>query len=184
MDDNESTFDPRLLENARSAIQSLEASEQTTKWWLEAGLVGFVVLVSGDLGSSVMQGAPSILTSLLLTFTLGAGITLVLARASLRFSKRKVNKATTTALKAHSLYKIQEKREEESDEEQDRVSEAEHARVMEVYAEAQRELDRAVTWSKRGKAFHRATYLLAPLAVMVFLTSAWWAGILGALAAL
>jgi hypothetical protein len=83
----------------RDTAQYIEERAQGTAWWFTAGLVGFIVLVSGDLGAHVMRAAPLLLTCLTLTFTLGSGITLILSRSSFLSSKKILESASEINVK-------------------------------------------------------------------------------------
>jgi hypothetical protein len=83
----------------RDTAQFIEERAQGTTWWFTAGLVGFIVLVSGDLGAQVMRAAPLLLTCLMLTFTLGSGITLILSRSSFLSSKKILESASEIHVK-------------------------------------------------------------------------------------
>jgi hypothetical protein len=97
------------LDSLSKKVKELEERENATTWWFAVGLAAFIILVSGDLGAKVMRSAPPALTGLLLTLTLGTGITLVLSRASLRVSKRalhdqKTKKGERLTTSGHLLY--------------------------------------------------------------------------------
>ena len=88
----------------RGVVQGIEERAQVTTWWFTAGLVGFIVLVSGDLGAEVMRAAPLLLTCLMLTFTLGSGIALILSRSSLISSKKSLERASEIDVKLHETW--------------------------------------------------------------------------------
>src|SRR5215217_3887045 len=139
-----------LHENIHDMVQKSKEREQATTWWFTAGLVGFVVLVSGDLGAVVMKDAPLILTSIMLTLTVGAGVTLVSSRASLRSSIQKANNLATMTARLDELIE-----EHEASIHSDEISK--------IMKQSDREADSTITWRRLGDTFYNISLLLTLL---------------------
>jgi hypothetical protein len=144
----------RLHKEARSAAKNVEEREHIQTWWFGVGLGAFVILISGDLGSAIMQSVPPILTSLLLTFALGTGATLAFSRGSLRLSKRKIQ----------GLGEETNKNREP---------------IPKLLEETRSKLWWSGAWSKASYGFLVATFVLGIAAVAMFLTSAWQLAVYG-----
>ncbi len=174
--------------------QGIEERAQVTTWWFTAGLVGFIVLVSGDLGAQVMRAAPLLLTCLMLTFTLGSGITLILSRSSFLSSKKSLEGASEINVKVDEMWSrwkasVPELSEGEkfsplAENEQKtllKLLEEFNLRTPEVSSllddmmnESDRQVTRSVKRSRWGKYLFNISLVLALLAAMSFLASVWW----------
>jgi len=178
----------------RDVAQGIEERAQVTTWWFTAGLVGFIVLVSGDLGAQVMRAAPLLLTCLMLTFTLGSGIILILSRSSFLSSKKSLEGASEINVKVDEMWSrwkasVPELSEGEkfsplAENEQKtllKLLEEFNRRTPEVSSllddmmnESDREVVQSAKRSRWGSYLFNISLALAFLAAMSFLASVWW----------
>ncbi len=174
--------------------QGIAERAQETTWWFTAGLVGFIVLVSGDLGAQVMRAAPLLLTCLMLTFTLGSGITLILSRSSFLSSKKSLKGASEINVKVDEMWSrwtasVPEVSEVErfsplAENEQKtlfKLLEELHRSIPEVNSqlddlmkESNKQVARSIKRSRWGGYLFNISLVLALLAAMSFLASVWW----------
>jgi len=184
----------------RDAVQSIEERARGTTWWFTAGLVGFIVLVSGDLGAQVMRDAPLLLTCLMLTFTLGSGITLIFSRSSFLSSKKILERASETNVKVaegwSQLAAIRESLDDEKlatlAENVATLAEDEQIRMLEqlenilsrtkeagslsdeLMNDSIRQVSRSMKRLRWGRRLFNISLGLALLAATSFLASVWW----------
>jgi hypothetical protein len=185
----------------RDVVQGIEERAQVTTWWFTAGLVGFIVLVSGDLGAQVMRAAPLLFTCLMLTFILGSGITLILSRSSFLSSKKSLEGASEINVKVDELWSrwtaavpgwtaaVPELFEAEKfatlgeNEQMRRIELLEKilsatrevgTELDDLMKESNRQVARGIKRSRWGGYLFIISLLLALLAAMSFLASVWW----------
>jgi hypothetical protein len=178
----------------RDVAQGIEERAQVTTWWFTAGLVGFIVLGSGDLGTQVMRAAPLLLTCLMLTFTLGSGITLILSRSSFLSSKKSLEGASEINVKVDEALSqwqaaVPESLEAEKfatlgEDEQMRLSELLEKRVSatkelgslsnDLMKQSSWQVARSIKRSRWGGYLFNISLVLALLAATSFLASVWW----------
>jgi hypothetical protein len=178
----------------RDVAQGIEERAQVTTWWFTAGLVGFIVLVSGDLGAQVMRAAPLLLTCLLLTFTLGSGITLILSRSSFLSSKRILEGAYEINVKVDEGWRQFHAALPESlyTEKVATLAEDEQMRLLELLEkllsatkeagslwddlmkDSSRQVSRSMKRMRWGGFLFNISLVLALLAATSFLASVWW----------
>jgi hypothetical protein len=177
----------------RDAAQSIEERAQGTTWWFTVGLVGFIVLVSGDLGAHVMRDAPLLFTCLMLTFTLGSGITLILSRSSFLSSKKILESASEIHVKVGESVKVQAAIEESLDAAKiATLAEDEQMRLLEkleplliqikeagslsddLMKDSKRQVSRSMKRLRWGRRLFNISLVLAVLAATSFLASVWW----------
>jgi hypothetical protein len=176
------------------AAQIIAERAQATTWWFTAGLVGFIVVVSGDLGAQVMRAAPLLLTCLMLTFTLGSGITLILSRSSFLSSKRILAGASEINVKvdeswsqvkgvlleefeAEKFATLAEKEEKRALEllEKMRSAATEASSLSDdLMKESSRQIARSMKRLRWGRYLFNISLVFALLAAMSFLASVWW----------
>jgi hypothetical protein len=181
----------------RDAAQFIEERAQGTTWWFTAGLVGFIVLVSGDLGAQVMRAAPLLLTCVMLTFTLGSGITLILSRSSFLASKKILESASEINVKVdegwRQLKQLHAALPESLDAEKiATLAEDEQMRLLEplekvlsatkevgslsgdLMKDSSRQVSRSMKRLRWGRRLFNISLVLALVAAASFLASVWW----------
>jgi hypothetical protein len=178
----------------RDVTQGIEERAQVTTWWFTAGLVGFLVLVSGDLGAQVMRAAPLLLTCLMLTFTLGSGITLILSRSSFLSSKKILKGASEINVKVDEVWRqwkaaVAESLDAEkfatlAENEQKKLAELLEKTLSattevsslsgDLMKDSSRQVARSVKRWRWGKYLFNISLVFALLAATSFLVSVWW----------
>jgi hypothetical protein len=178
----------------RDVTQGIEERAQVTTWWFTAGLVGFLVLVSGDLGAQVMRAAPLLLTCLMLTFTLGSGITLILSRSSFLSSKKILKGASEINVKVDEVWRqwkaaVAESLDTEkfatlAENEQKKLAELLEKTLSattevsslsgDLMKDSSRQVARSVKRWRWGKYLFNISLVFALLAATSFLVSVWW----------
>ncbi|MEJ7843194.1 MAG: hypothetical protein WKF95_15625, partial [Rubrobacter sp.] len=151
-------------------------------------------LVGGDLGAVVMRDAPLLLTCLMLTFTLGSGITLILSRSSLLSSKKSLKSASEINIKVDenwsqwkasvpdsleaekpaTLAENEQKKLLESLEKITSVTTEVTSRLDDMMKESNKQVARSLKRSRWGGYLFNISLVLALLAAMSFLASVWW----------